>query len=196
MYVGFSILDLSKTLMYDFHYGFTKNKYGDKAKLLFTDTDSLCYQIQTKDFYKDMYKHKELFDLSDIKDDRFKKFHNDKNKKVIGKMKPEYPNNIVEEFIGLKSKMYSIQLDDGKERKTAKGIKKYVIEKDLKHQNYNQILNSGKNMYSTMKMIRSSKHQIYTMEMNKVSLSAYDDKRYILEDGISSYAHGHYQLHT
>ena len=138
-----------------------------------------------------MYKHKELFDLSDIKDDRFKKFHDDTNKKVIGKMKPEHVNNIIEEFIGLRSKMYSIKLDDGKERKTAKDIKKYVIEKDLKHQNYNQILTLGKNLYSTMKMIRSSKHQLYTMEMNKVSLSAYDDKRYIHDDGISSYAHEH-----
>ena len=90
--------------------------------------------------------------------------------------------------------MYSIKLDDGKETKTAKGIKKYVIKKDLKHENYNEILTSGKNIYSTMKMIRSSKHQLYTMEMNKVSLSAYDDKRYILDNGISSYAYGHYRI--
>ena len=190
IYVGFSILDLSKTLMYDFHYGFIKNKYGDKAKLLFTDTDSLCYEIQTEDFYKDMYQHKELFDLSDMKGE----FNDNTNKKVIGKMKMEYPDNVIKEFIGLKSKMYSIKLDDDKESKKAKGVKTYVIKKDLKHEYYNNILTSGKNMYSKMKLIRSMKHQLYTLEMNKVSLSAYDDKRWIMKDGITSYAYGHYMI--
>ena len=194
IYVGFSILDLSKTLMYDFHYGFIKKKYGNKASLLFTDTDSVSYQIQTEDFYKDMYEHKELFDLSDIKDDRFKEFYDGENKKVIGKMKPEYVNNIITEFVGLRSKMYSLKFDNNAEEKKAKGVKKYVVKEDLKHENYNEILTSGKNIYSTMKMIRSSKHQLYTIEMNKVSLSAYDDKRYILNDGISSYAYGHYRI--
>ncbi len=190
IYVGFSILDLSKILMYDFHYKFIKNKYGDNAKLLFTDTDSLCYEVQTKYFYKDMYDNKELFDLSDIKGE----FNDNSNKKVIGKMKMEYPNNVIKEFIGLKSKMYSIKLDDDKESKKAKGVKKYVIEKDLRHKHYNEILKSGKNMHSKMKMIRSMKHKVYTLEMNKVSLSAYDDKRYIHEDGITSYAYGHYKI--
>ena len=139
IYVGFSILDLSKTLMYDFHYGFIKNKYGEKAKLLFTDTDSLCYEIQTEDFYKDMYEYKELFDLSDMSG----KFNDNVNKKVIGKMKMEYPNKVIKEFIGLRSKMYSIKLDDDEETKKAKGVKKYVIKKDLKHECYDKILTSG-----------------------------------------------------
>ena len=116
IYVGFSILDISKTLMYDFHYGFIKNKYEDKAKLLFTDTDSLCYEIQTKNIYKDMYDNKEMFDLSDV----LGEFNDNTNKKVIGKFKPEYANNIIGEFIGLRSKMYSIKLDDGEEEKKAK----------------------------------------------------------------------------
>jgi hypothetical protein len=141
-----------------------------------------------------MYEHKQLFDLSDIKDDRFKKFYDGENKKVIGKMKPEYVNNVIEEFIGLRSKMYSIKLEGGNESKKAKGVKKYVVKKVLKHENYNQILTSGEKMYSTMNVIRSYKHQLYTVEMNKVSLSAYDDKRYILNDGISSYAYGHYRI--
>ena len=190
IYVGFSILDLSKTLMYDFHYGFIKNKYGNNAKLLFTDTDSLCYEIQTKDFYKDMYHNKELFDLSDMKGE----FNDNTNKKIIGKMKIEYPDNVIKEFIGLKSKMYSIKLDDDKESKKAKGVKTYVIKKDLKHEYYDNILKSGRNMYSKMKLIRSIKHQLYTLEMNKVSLSAYDDKRWIMKDGITSYAYGHYMI--
>jgi hypothetical protein len=190
IYVGFSILDLSKTLMYDFHYGFIKQKYGDNAKLLFTDTDSLCYEIKTNDFYKDMYNSKEMFDLSDMKGE----FNDNTNKKVIGKMKMEYPDNVIREFIGLKSKMYSIKLDDGKESKKAKGVKKYVINKDLKHEHYDNILMSGTTMYSKMKLIRSMKHLLYTLEQNKVSLSAYDDKRYIDDDGISSLAYGHHMI--
>ena len=190
IYVGFSILDLSKTLMYDFHYGFIKNKYGDKAKLLFTDTDSLCYEVQTKNVYQDIYDNKEVFDLSDIKGE----FNDNTNKKVIGKFKPEYCNSVITEFIGLRSKMYSVKLDDGKEEKKAKGVVKCVIKKDLKHEMYDKILKTSGKMYSRMKVLRSQKHRMYTMEMNKVSLSAYDDKRYILNDGINSYAYGHYKI--
>jgi hypothetical protein len=143
-----------------------------------------------------MYDNRDLFDLSDIKDDRFKEFCDGTNKKAIGKMKPEYVNNIIEEFVGLRSKMYSIKLDNDTEEKRAKGVKKYVVKKVLKHETYNQILSLGKNIYSTMKMIKSKKHQLYTIEMNKVSLSAYDDKRHIHDDGISSYAYGHYRIHN
>ena len=100
--------------MYDFHYGFIKQKYGNKAKLLFTDTDSLCYEIRTGDIYEDMYDNKEMFDLSDITDERLKKFHDNTNKKVLGIMKPEDINNIITEFIGLRSKMYSLKFQDGK----------------------------------------------------------------------------------
>jgi len=196
VYVGFSILDISKTLMYDFHYGFIKNRYGNKAKLLFTGTDSLCYEIETKDVYQDMYDNKEKFDLSDIRSDQFKKFYDGTNKKVIGKFKPEYVNKIIQEFIGLRSKMYSIKFDDGEECKKAKGIVRSVTEKDIKHEMYRTTLETGGKMYSKMNAIRSIKHQLYTVEMNKVSLSAYDDKRWIKSDGISSYAHGHYKTAT
>ena len=90
--------------------------------------------------------------------------------------------------------MYSIKLDDGSEKKTAKGIVRNVIKNHLKHENYKQILETGEKMNSTMKMIRSFDHSIYTVNVTKVSLSAYDDKRYILDDGVSSYAYGHYKI--
>ena len=188
IYVGFSILDISKTLMYDFHYGFIKNKYGNRVKLLFTDTDSLCYEVQTKDVYEDMYENKEMFDLSDVNG----KFNDNTNKKVLGKFKPEMTNSTITEFIGLRSKMYSTKLDDGREEKKAKGVVKSVIKKELKHDMYNRILTTSGKMHSKMTVIRSQKHRLYTMKMNKVSLSAYDDKRWINNDGISSYAYGHY----
>jgi len=191
IYVGFSILDLSKYHMYNFHYGFVKNKYGSDAKLLFTDTDSLCYEITTDDFYRDMFDNKEQFDLSDIKLEQFK---NSENKKVVGKFKDETQGIPICEFIGLRSKMYSIKLDDDSEKKTAKGIVRHVIKKHLKHENYKQILDSGGRMNSSMKMIRSFDHDIYTVNVIKVSLSAYDDKRYILDDGVTSHAYGHFRI--
>ena len=191
IYVGFSILDLSKYHMYNFHYGFVKNKYGSDAKLLFTDTDSLCYEITTDDFYRDMFDNKEQFDLSDMKLEQFK---NSENKKVVGKFKDETQGIPICEFIGLRSKMYSIKLDDDSEKKTAKGIVRNVIKKHLKHENYKQILDSGGRMNSSMKMIRSFDHDIYTVNVIKVSLSAYDDKRYILDDGVTSHAYGHFRI--
>ena len=191
IYVGFSILDLSKYHMYNFHYGFVKNRYGSDAKLLFTDTDSLCYEIITDDFYQDMLDNKEQFDLSDMKLEQFK---DSENKKVVGKFKDETQGIPICEFIGLRSKMYSIKLDDDSEKKTAKGIVRNVIKKHLKHENYKQILETGGRMNSSMKMIRSFDHDIYTVNVIKVSLSAYDDKRYILDDGVTSYAYGHIRI--
>ena len=189
IYVGFSILDLSKYHMNNFHYGFIKNKYGTDAKLLFTDTDSLCYDITTEDFYQDMFDNEDQFDLSDMKLEQFK---DSENKKVVGKFKDETQGVPICEFIGLRSKMYSMKLDDGSEKKTAKGIVKNVIKNNLKHENYKQILETGERMNSSMKMIRSFDHDVYTVNVIKVSLSAYDDKRFIQDDGITSYANGHY----
>ena len=182
IYVGFSILDLSKYHMYNFHYGFVKNRYGSDARLLFTDTDSLCYKITTEDFYQDMYNCRELFDLSDMK---LKQFKDSENKKIVGKFKDETQGIPICEFIGLRSKMYSIKLDDDSEKKTAKGIVRNVIKNHLKHEHYKQILETGELMTSNMIMIRGFDHDIYTVNVTKISLSAYDDKRY--HTGIMEY---------
>ena len=103
-YVGMCILDLSKTLMYEFHYNYIKNQYGQKAKLLFTGTDSLTYEIETDDIYKDFWNDKEKFDNSD-----YTQYHKyfDTNKKVIGKFKDEAAGIAITEFVGLRSQMYS-----------------------------------------------------------------------------------------
>ena len=94
----------------------------------------------------------------------------------------------------MRSKIYSIKLDDDSEKKTAKGTVRSVIKNHLKHKNYKQILETGERMNSTMKMIRSFGHNIYTVDVTKVSLSAYDDKRHIQDDGVTSYAYGHIRL--
>lgn len=104
-YVGFSVLELSKTLMNDFHYNYIRKKHGNKARFLFTYTDSLCYHIKTEDVYEDLFEDKELFDNSDYQSTSKCLFED--NKKVIGKMKGETGGNPIREFIGLRSKMYS-----------------------------------------------------------------------------------------
>ena len=121
-YVGMCILDLSKTLMYDFHYNYIKNKYGDKAKLLFTDTDSLTYEIETEDVYSDFWNDKNKFDNSDYPEDS--PYFDKTNKKVIGKFKDEASGMPITEFVGLRSKMYSYIKDNLKVRKQPKGSKR------------------------------------------------------------------------
>ena len=191
-YVGMCILDLSKTLMYDFHYNYIKQKYGSKAKLLFTDTDSLTYEIETSDAYQDFWNDKDKFDNSDYPEDS--QYFDKTNKKVIGKFKDEAAGIPITEFVGLRSKMYSYMKDNDQGGKTAKGIKKNIIKKNITHTNYKNVLFDNEQMHHNMKTIRSSLHQLGSYELNKVSLSCFDDKRYIKEDGINSYAYGHHAI--
>ena len=188
-YLGMCILDLSKTLMYDFHYNYIKKKYGDKAKLQFTDTDSLTYEIEAEDVYQDFLNDKNKFDNSDYPESS--PYFDKCNKKVIGKFKDEAKGVPITEFIGLKSKMYSYITDNQKGGKTAKGIKKNVIKNDISHENYKDTLLNNKQMYHKMNTIRSQNHQLGSYEINKVSLSCFDDKRYIHDNGITSFAYGH-----
>ena len=99
-YVGMCILDLSKTLMYDFHYNYIKKKYGDKARLLFTDTDSLTYEIEDEDVHKDFWTDKDMFDNSDYPENS--PYYCNTNKKVIGKFKDEAAGVPICEFVGLR----------------------------------------------------------------------------------------------
>ena len=118
-YVGMCILDLSKTLMYDFHYNYIKKKYGNRARLLFTDTDSLTYEIEAEDVYKEFWNDKSMFDNSDYPENS--PHYCNANKKVIGKFKDEACAIPITEFVGLKSKMYSYVKDNEKGGRTAKG---------------------------------------------------------------------------
>ena len=111
IYVGFTVLELSKWLMYDFHYNFIKKIFD--PELLFTDTDSLAFETKSGDVYEEFFKHKHLFDSSNYLKDS--KFFDETNKKVIGKMKDEFGGVIVEEFVELKSKIKSVKKIDGEE---------------------------------------------------------------------------------
>ena len=122
VYLGMCILDLSKILMYDFHYNYIKQKYGDKAKLLFTDTDSLMYEIQMEDFYKDISADvKNRFDTSDYPPNHPSGIPSGFNKKVLGMFKDEAGGEVTDEFVGLKAKLYSYKMFEGEESKKCKG---------------------------------------------------------------------------
>jgi len=193
IYTGFCILDLSKILMYDFHYNVIVAKYGNNARLLFTDTDSLCYQITTPDLYNDMGSMSEHFDTSDYPADHA--LYSTANKKVVGKMKDECAGSPAIEFVGLRSKMYSLFVSTTKDPKmTAKGIKRGFVEKNVRHSMYLDTLLTHKNTYASFQNFRTQRHTIETVNFFKKCLSAYDDKRHILHDGVSSLAYGHYKL--
>jgi hypothetical protein len=195
IYLGMSILDISKTLMYQFHYDYVKPKWGDKAKLLFTDTDSLCYEIETDDVYEDISGDvNEWFDTSNYDKDHPSGIPTGKNKKVIGYMKDECGGRFITEFVGLRAKSYSFITSDGKVEKKCKGVKKYVVKSHIIHENYKETLFSGIPQYRVMNAIRSRKHEVGSEKINKTALSADDDKRVILENGIHTMAYGHYSL--
>ena len=180
--------------MYDFHYNYIKEKYGENAKLLFTDTDSLTYEIKAEDVYNDFWKDKSKFDNSDYPESS--EYFDKTNKKVIGKFKDEAAGIPICEFVGLRSKMYSYIKDNQKGGKTAKGIKKNTINKDITHDNYKDTLFNNGQMHHRMNTIISENHQLgsYMYEINKISLSCFDDKRYIHEDGKTSYAYKHHKI--
>ena len=195
VYLGMCILDLSKTLMFDFHYKYIKPKYGNKAKLLFTDTDSFLYEIQTEDFYKDISGDvKEKFDTSDYPEGHPSGIPTGINKKVLGMFKDEVAGKNIKEFVGLRAKLYSFKTEKGEENKKCKGIKKAVVAKSIRHENYKTCLQTGKEQLRRQTIIRSYEHNLYLEEVNKIALSAADDKRYLLKDSYNTLAWGHHKI--
>lgn len=198
IYVGVSVLDLSKLHMYQFHYDYIKQKYGEKSTLLFTDTDSLCYHIKTDDIYKDMKEDIHVFDQCDYSMDGFRSQDNS-NKKVIGKFKDETNGVPIVEFCGLRSKMYSILLDGDVEKMRGKGIKKSALKKYVRHADYRRCLLGGfddQRQLISFNNLRSVNHNIGMYRFTKVGLSCSNDKQYLLEEdrGISSLSYGHYKI--
>ena len=195
VYLGMCILDLSKTLMFDFHYNYIKKKYGDKAKLLFTDTDSLMYEIRTEDFYEYIKGDvKDRFDTSDYPSNHPSGIPTGCNKKVLGMFKDEAGGKIIDEFVGLRAKLYSYKTLEGEESKKCKGVKRLVVKNSITHEDYKNCLFTGTEQLRKMNVIRSHKHDIYTEEVNKVALSSIDDKRHILEGQTTTLALGNYRI--
>ena len=194
---GMVILDLAKLLMYDYYYNVLKKRYGDQLELLFTDTDSLCVSIKTHDVYKDM-EQPDFWDTLDCSG--YPKNHplyNEKNMKVIGKFKDEMDGKPIVEFVGLRAKMYSIRTVLGDmviSLMTCKGITRSVKEQLFEHQMYKDALDNVEIRRDNVCRIGSHGHVLYTYTTDKVSLSPYDDKRYILLDKKTTLAYGHYKI--
>ena len=170
-YVGLCILDLSKLHMYGFHYDVIRAEYGDRARLLFTDTDSLVYDIRTPDLYSDMrLKIDEFYDTSDYPVEH--PLHSKKNAKTVGLFKDELNGVPIVEFVGLRAKMYSFLLPDGSSKQTAKGIKKAHMKKHVVHEQYRNCLFDETRTSARFWTIRSFGHQLTTYETNKVCFVA------------------------
>ena len=161
---------------------FIKNDFD--AEFLFTDTDSLTYEIKSENVYEDFFEWKDLFDFSNYSKDS--KFFDDTNKKFIGKMKGEYGEVIIDQLIELKSKMYSIKEIDGSESSTAKGVN---IATEINE--FKDVILNKKIIRHKMKRMQAKKHKIGTYEIDKISLSCFDDKRFVLDDGVHTLAYFH-----
>ena len=195
IYLGLSILEISKTLIYEFWCDYMKPKYGDNVKLCYMDTDSFIMYIKREDFYEDIANDVEKrFDTSNYKVDR--PLPTGKNKKVIGLMKDELGGKIMTEFVALRPKTYSYLTDDCEENKKAKRTKKCVIKRELKFNDYKDCLLNDKVVLKSQQRFKSERRDVYTENINKIALSNNDDKRLITFDKITTYPYGYKGKHV
>ena len=169
--------------MYQFHYNYVLKTF-DNVKLLFTDTGSLVCEIKGGNVYDQCFKDKHLFDFSGYSKDSV--YYGDSNKKVLGKMKDEFNGVKIDEFVGLKSKMYSLIACNDKEVNKAK-----EVNLKRRHKQYVDVLFNERDVRHKMKRIQSNLHEIATYDINKISLNCFDEKRYVLDDGINTLAYFH-----
>ena len=181
VYVGTSVLDLSKLCMMDFHYNTIHKNFENKYNLIYSDTDSLVYRIEHDDIYDWIKENKEHFDLSDsIRQD----LKDNTNKKVLGKFKDEMSTLITKEFLALNPKVYSIIHQDqdktgkiiDKNKKTMKGVSKVVVKKEITHTYYQNVIKTNKPLIKNVTSIRRLNHQLYTFKQPKVALTSFYDK--------------------
>ena len=203
IYAGMTTLDLSKLLMFDFQYGYVKKKW-ENCSVLYTDTDSLVLEIETEDFFADIAADvPEWFDTNN-----FSPKHPavekglpivPENNKKIGLMKDECDGAIMTEFVALRPKLYSflVEVDEEiREKQKAKGVKKCMIKKSLRHANFVKCLMTKESQMRRQSFFRSRDHHLFTENMTKIALSAKDDKRIILGNGIDTLALGHWRGET
>ena len=194
VYLGFSILEISKTLMYEFWYDYMKPKHGDNVKLCYMNTDTFIRHIKTEDCYKDIandvQKRSDTSNYESVSIECERPLPTGKFKKVIGLMKDELEGKIMTEFVVLRPKSYSYLTDDCKEYKKAKGTKKFVIKRRLKFNDYKDYLLNNEIILKSQQRFKSERHDVYTQEVNKIAQSSNDDKRLQTFDIITSYPYG------
>ena len=177
VYLGQAILDISKTLMYEFWYDYIKPKYNEKAKLCYMDTDSFIIHIFTEDFYKDIAMDvNKWFDTSNYDKNDKRPLPIAINKNIIGMFKDELRGKIMAKLCGRRSETYAFLLDDNTEKKRAKGTKKCVIKRRLKFDDYTDSLFNNKTILRLQQRFKSDHHTIHTEEINKAAITSNDDK--------------------
>ena len=178
--------------MLEFHYNVMKKQTD--CVLLYSDTDSFIYKLKSKNFYDDLKKTLDLknhFDLSNFPTDH--KLYDRSNKRVVLKFKDELAGTPIQEFCALKPKLYSILVANGQTKMTAKGTKKFAQAK-LNHEMFKKTLETGDLVRVENIKFNTDKHQLQTVYVNKIALSAYDDKRYISSNRKTTLPFGHYSL--
>ena len=192
IYVGLAVLDLSKLLMYQFHYDKMMNWFGPERLLLcYMDTDSFIYEIRSNNLDDELYEHREEFDFGNYPADH--KLHDMRNDKVLGKMKDEVGGKTITRFVGLRPKAYALEVE-GSVHKRAKGVKKSALKHQITFEHYLQCLMERRTVMASFNRITSKEHVIITVEQHKLALSPFDDKRHVLEDGVHTLPYGHYSL--
>ena len=198
--VGQTILDGSKYKMFNYWYNHAKPLWGDNVKLCLTDTDSFVMEVKTEDVYKDIAPYAlEMYDTSNYSE-LFPNGHPSGlpvglNKKVPGLMKDEKGGEIIQSFVGLRSKLYGLKTLSGNEEKKAKGVPKKVIKKSVNYDHYENCLFTGEKVMTQFYNLRPREHTIYEERVTKICLSSNDEKRYLLFDGShETLAHGHMDI--
>ena len=175
--------------MQKFWYGTMKPTFPTR-ELCYTDTDSLVIDILTDDLYLDLGEMKEHFDFSNYPIDHA--LYDPHNNAVLGKFKDECAGKILAELVALRGNSYSMQIYDGKtmkQKNAAAGIKK-AIQTSVNHETYKKTLFNENDTYITQNILRSYDHTVHSVTQTRVGLTAYDDKRYLLDNGIYTRAHG------
>ena len=190
VYLGQSILDISKTLMYEFWYDYIKPKYGDKAKLCYMDTDSFFINIETEYFYKDIANDvNKCFDTSGYDKNDKRLLPIGKNK-VIGMFKDEINEKVMVELCAPRAETYAFRLDDDTEKKRAKGIRKCLIKRVLIFQDYQEAVIKNKTIIRSQLRSKNDEHTIHTEKVNIVAISSDDDKILQTYDEVTTYPYG------
>ena len=194
-YIGQAILDISKTVMYKFHYDFIMENFPE-TELLFTDTDSFCYFIPTEENLYEFIKGKtEWFDFSNYPKDHPN--YDTTNYLIPGKFKDEMGGTFIEEFCGLRSKMYSILIFGGDTKKAANGVFNQIKNDEITHDDYKECLIYQEPRFHEGMKILQIDHQLFTAMVAKKTLNPYNDKKYIYLDDENDYkslSYGHYKL--
>ena len=194
VYLGFSIIKISKTLMYEFWYEYMKPKHAENVKFFYyvSSTDSFIMHIKTEDFFKDIPDDVEKrFDTSNYDTSKFDRpLFKGKNKKAIGLMKDELGEKIMTEPVALRPNTCSYLMDDDSETKTAKGPKKCVIKTMLKFNDYKDCLPNNEIILKSQQRFKGENNNVHTEEINEIALYSNDDKRLQTFDKITSYLYG------